>query len=115
MEYHLIYFPAAYTHVFEKYWDYLNDPVKHLDCSETELTKDAMSELASALSTMDLSHFIPKVDAEAPDKSCRIAYPAAVSRKCPIQDATDYWGGRSSQDTVSGGSAPGQGGYSVDT
>jgi hypothetical protein len=40
---------------------------------------------------MNLSDFEPKVDAEADDKSCRIAQTAAISRMCPIQDATDYW------------------------
>jgi hypothetical protein len=27
-----LYYPAAYTHVFQKYWDHLNDPAKHPDC-----------------------------------------------------------------------------------
>jgi hypothetical protein len=54
-------------------------------------TRDAMNKFANALVNMNLSSFLPKVDAEAPDKSCRIPHDAAVSRLCPIQDATDYW------------------------
>jgi hypothetical protein len=113
-----LYFPAAYTHVFMKYWDYVNDPVQHPDCCETEFAKDAMTEIASALSRMDLSHFEPLVDAEAPDKACRTAFLAATSRKCQIQDATDYWNqgpGQEEAGTVSGGSALGQDSHNVDT
>jgi hypothetical protein len=40
---------------------------------------------------MDLSSWEPLVDAEAPDKSCRISQLAAISRMCSIQDAADYW------------------------
>jgi hypothetical protein len=40
---------------------------------------------------MKLSTFAPEVDVEAPDKSCRVAHDAAVSRLGPIQDAIDYW------------------------
>jgi hypothetical protein len=74
-------------------------------------------EFASALSTMDLSLFEPKVDAEASDKSCRIAHDAATSRLCPVQDAIDYWNSGSSQVeavTDQGGSALGQDGHNVD-
>jgi hypothetical protein len=77
-----------------------------------------MHEFASALSSMDLSHFAPEVDVEAPDKSCRIAHDAAVSRLCPVQDAIDYWNPGSGQvedATVQGGSAPDQYGLYVVT
>jgi hypothetical protein len=50
-----------------------------------------MSQMANALSQMDLSHFEPLVDAEAPDKSFRISRTAAISRMRPIQDAAAYW------------------------
>jgi hypothetical protein len=50
-----------------------------------------MSEFTSALGEMDLSSFVPVSDVEADDKSCRIAQTAALSRRCPIQDAADYW------------------------
>jgi hypothetical protein len=85
-----LYFPAPYIHVIQKYWNYLDNPLRHPDCCESDFTKAAMSEFASALSQMDLSHFIPEAYAEASDKSCRTAHDAATSRKCPIQDTTDY-------------------------
>jgi hypothetical protein len=115
-----LYFPSAYTHVFTKYWDYLNAPLLHPDCCETDFTKAAMREMTSALGETDLSAFIPEPDVEADDKSCCIAQTAALSRRCPIQDAADYWSppqdnGRSSQATVQGGSAPGQDVHNVDT
>jgi hypothetical protein len=110
-----LYFPAAYTHVFQKYWDYLNDPVKHPDCNETEFTNYAMSEFASALSVMNLSSFEPSVDAEALDKAYRVAHNAATSRKCPIQDASDYSVSPEEALTGSGGFAPGQDCHNVDT
>jgi hypothetical protein len=50
-------FPAVYLHVFEKYWDYLNAPLTHPDCSESDFTKAAMNEFTSALSQMNLSSF----------------------------------------------------------
>jgi hypothetical protein len=99
-----LYYPAAATHIIDKYWDYLNDPVTHPDCNESEFTKTAMSHFAAALSPMDLSNFEPMVDSEAPDKSCRIATQAALSRRKPIQDAPDFWGPR----RESAGSGPSQ-------
>jgi hypothetical protein len=110
-----LYFQAQYTHVFKKYWNSLNDPVKHPECNETEFAKDAMTGFASALANMDLSSFIPLPDAEAPEKSCRIAQTAALSRRCPIQDATDYWVSPEESVTGSGGSAPGQDVHNLDT
>jgi hypothetical protein len=86
-----LYFPAQYTHVFQKYSDYLNNPLAHPDCCESDFTKAAMYKFASALSQMDLSSFIPEVDVEAPEKLCRVEHDAAVSRRCPVQDATGYW------------------------
>jgi hypothetical protein len=105
-----LYFLAACSHVFEKYWDYLNDPQTHPDCSESDFTKAAMSEFASALSQMNLSSFDPLVDAEAKQSSLDIAQEAAMSRLCIVQDATDYWYGedRTSPDTGLGGPAPDQ-------
>jgi hypothetical protein len=110
-----LYNPAAYTHVFLKYWDYLNDPVQHPQCDESDFTKDAMHEFAAALSSMNLSSFEPQVDSEASDKSYRIAHNAAVFRLCPVQDAIDYWGSQEEAATGSGGSAPGQDSGNVDT
>jgi hypothetical protein len=49
-----LYYPAAATHIIQKYWDYLNDPLACPDCSESDFTKAAMSHFAAALSPMDL-------------------------------------------------------------
>jgi hypothetical protein len=87
----LLFFPAEYTHMFEKYWDYLDDPTKHPDVDPSTQYFSSMQRYAEALSSMDLSGFIPQPDAEAPEKSQRVAGLAALSRRCPIQDATDYW------------------------
>jgi hypothetical protein len=105
-----LYYPAEYTHVFQKYWEYLNVPLSHPDCSESDFTKAAMHEFASSLSTMDLRSFEPKVDVEASDKSCRIAHDAATSRLCPVQDAIDYWNSGSGQVEA----VTGQGGLALD-
>jgi hypothetical protein len=86
-----LYYSAAATHIIQKYWDYLNDPLASPNCDESEFTKTAMSRFAAALSTMDLSNFEPMVDAEASDKSCSIATQAAISRRKPVQDAPDFW------------------------
>jgi hypothetical protein len=86
-----LYYPFAATHIIEKYWDYLNDPCQHPDCNESEFTRAAMSHFAAALSSMNLGSFEPAVDAEASDKSCRIATQAALSRRLAIQDAADFW------------------------
>jgi hypothetical protein len=96
-----LYYPSEFSHVFEKYWDYLNDPQSHPDCSESDFTKAVMTEFTCALSQMDVSSFEPLVDAEARQSSLDIAHEAAISRLCIAQDAIDYWYGedRSSRDT----------------
>jgi hypothetical protein len=68
-----LYYPASATHIVTRYWDYLDNPLLHPDCNESEFTKNAMGYYAGALSHMDLSSFEPAVDSEAPDKSLRIA------------------------------------------
>jgi hypothetical protein len=67
-----------------------------------------MIEYSSVLSQMDLSSFEPLVDAEALDKSCKVAQDAAISRLCIVQDAIDYWnvGGQERPGTGLGGPAP---------
>jgi hypothetical protein len=86
-----LYYPALATHVVTKYWDCLDNPLRHPDCNESEFTKNAMGYYAEALSHMGLKSYEPKVDAEAPEKSLRIATQAALSRRKPIQDAHDCW------------------------
>jgi hypothetical protein len=109
-----LYYPAAASHIVEKYWNYLDNPVSHPDCNESEFTKAAMTHLAAALSEMDLSSFEPSVDAEAMEKPCRIATQAALSRRCPIQDAYDYWVPRRESAAVSV-PEPGQDSHNVGT
>jgi hypothetical protein len=48
------------------------------------------------------------VDSEAPEKLQELAYAGAMSRRCPVQDAQDYWGtleeqAREEQDTLKHG------------
>jgi hypothetical protein len=114
----LLYYPAEYTHVIQKYWDVLNDPLQHPDRDESDHTKESMSEMVAALKSMQLSSWEPKVDAEASEKSCRVYRNAALSRRCPIQDATDYWLPVEAQAecaTDLGGPAPGQDSHNVHT
>jgi hypothetical protein len=87
-----LYYPTSATHIVTKYWNYLDNPLQHPDCNESEFTKNAMRFYAEALSHMDLSSYEPAVDSEAPEKSFRIATQAALSRRKPIQDAHDCWG-----------------------
>jgi hypothetical protein len=101
-----LYYQAEFSHVFEKYWNVLDDPQSHPDSSESNFTKAAMTQYTSALSQMNLSSFEPLVDAEAKQSNVDIAIDAAISRLSIIQDACDFWNGRSSQDTGSGGPAP---------
>jgi hypothetical protein len=116
----LLYFPAEYTHMFEKYWDYLDDPTKHPDVDSSAQYFSSMQPYAEAVSVVDLSGFIPQPDAEAPEKSQRVASLAALSRRCPIQDATDYWTTPQEQAqeesvTEQYGFAPAQDVHNVDT
>jgi hypothetical protein len=79
-----------------------------------------MQQYAEAVSSLDLSGFIPQPDAEAPEKSQRVASLAALSRRCPIQDATDYWTTPQDQAqeesvTEQYGFAPAQDVHNVDT
>jgi hypothetical protein len=110
-----LYYPAAATHIIEKYWDFLNDPIQHPDCTESDFTRVAMTHFAEALSVMDLSSFKPAVDAEASEKAWRAASKAALSRTLPIQDAPDFWGSNTRMESrsSSGTDGPSQEGSSV--
>jgi hypothetical protein len=114
----LLFYPAQYSHVFEKYWDCLHDPLQHPDCNESDHTRSYTQEMASALASMTLESWEPQVDAEANEKSCRVAHFGALSRRCPIHDAADYWlpgHAQESSVTDSGGPPPVQDRYNVDT
>jgi hypothetical protein len=87
----LLYYPHGYSHVFEKYWDVLNDPTQHPDGVDSSHSRDSMRVMAEALSVMELDSWIPQPDSKASEKSQRIARTAALSRRCPIVDGVDYW------------------------
>jgi hypothetical protein len=115
-----LFYPAEYSHMIELYWDYLDDPTKHPDVSPTASYYASMSSYSQAVSSMDFSSFTPQPDVEASEKSQRVSQSAALSRRWPVQDATDYWS--SIQDhaqeesvTVVHGFAPAQDVHNVDT
>jgi hypothetical protein len=69
-----LYFQAVYSHVFEKYWDTLEQPLAHPDStSESFFTRACMQEFADALIGKDLSNFFPLVDSEASPQCVSIA------------------------------------------
>jgi hypothetical protein len=86
-----LFYPAAYSHVFEKYWDVLEQPLAHEDvASESFFTKACMQKYAAALRGHKLPQ-TPLVDSEAPEGCQIIAKQAAWSRLCMIQDAHNFW------------------------
>jgi hypothetical protein len=116
----LLYYPAEFSHMFELYWDYLDDPTKHPDVCQTASYFVPLSAYSVAVSSMDLSSFTPQPEVEAPEKSQRVSQLAALSRRCPVQDATDYWSSIQDQAqeesvTVEHGFAPTQDVHNVDT
>jgi hypothetical protein len=73
-----------------------------------------------AVSSFDLSDFTPQLNAEALEKSQRVAGLVTLSRRCSIQDATDHWSSIQDQAqeesaTVEHGFAPAQDVHNVDT
>jgi hypothetical protein len=75
--------------------------------SETSFCEEQMSRFSAALSTMDLSGFEPRVDAEAKQWDIETGEDAAISRLRPIQDGLDFWGVHGGAVTGSGVPAPG--------
>jgi hypothetical protein len=109
-----IFYPSAYSHMFEAYWDFIQAP------SVEEATSVPMAKYASAAAQLDFSDLTPLVDVEAPEKSQRISSSGALSRRCPVQDAQDYWSSPKDQAqeecvTVEHGVAPGPDVHNVDT
>jgi hypothetical protein len=85
-----LFFPSEYSHMFEVYWDHLRDPTQHPDVCQTASYYAPMLAYSSAVSPMDFSDFTPLPDVEASEKSQRVSSEGALSRRCPVQDATDY-------------------------
>jgi hypothetical protein len=111
-----LYYPSGYSHMFEIYWDFLTDPIHHPEVCHSA----AISQYAAAASGLDFSDFIPQPDVEASEKSQRVWSVGALSRRCPVQDATDYWSSPEDQAqeesvTVSCGFAPAPDVHNVDT
>jgi hypothetical protein len=109
-----IFYPSEYSHMFLTHWDFIQAP------SQEDATSVPMGKYASAAARLDFSDYTPLVDVEAPEKSQRIASSGALSRRCPIQDACDYWSTPQEQAqeecvTVEHGFAPAPGVHNVDT
>jgi hypothetical protein len=90
--------------MFEQYWDFIHAPTQ--EDAPCESARHYASDAAGLTFSCNAL-----VDAEAPEKSSRIAYSGAVSRKLPVQDAHDYWSSPQEQaqeecDTVELGFAP---------
>jgi hypothetical protein len=109
-----IFYPTEYSHIFEAHWDFIQDPSPDL------ATSAPMAQYAFAASGLDFSDCTPLPDVEAPEKSQRVSSVGALSRRCPIQDANDYWSSPQDQAqeecvTVSCGFAPAPDVHNVDT
>jgi hypothetical protein len=109
-----LYYPAAYSHVFEKYWDSLEQPLAQPgSVDKSFFTKACLQECSAALAGQDLSDFAPKVDGEARFQCVSIAQQAAISRLCLIQDAHDFWGLQEKHRSSAGTDGPSSLGSSV--
>jgi hypothetical protein len=86
----LMFYQAVYLHVFEMYWDVLENPLVHPEAAgESDFTKACMSDSQAALDGLSLT--APLVDSEAPEGCQFVAKQAAVSRLCMVQDVPDKW------------------------
>jgi hypothetical protein len=101
-------FHQEYSHVFEKYWDYLPCLNQHRDfSSESSYCQEHMMLFTCALSSYCLDGFEATPAAEANQSDLEIAEDTAISRLRPIQDGPDQWmEHRSSAVPVSGSLAP---------
>jgi hypothetical protein len=56
------FYPAEHTHVFQKYWDFLNDPLQHRDSEyESDRTKSFMYDMARAFEGWALENWDPQL------------------------------------------------------
>jgi hypothetical protein len=102
-----LHYPAEFSHVFEKYWDYLSNlSESHGLANESPFGQAQMNSFAEALSAMDLAGFAPLVAAEADDKAVQVSKEAAISRLRLIQGGLDFWGVHRGAVTGSGAPAP---------
>jgi hypothetical protein len=86
-------YSAEYSHVFEKYWNYLPKLNEHSDfANESSSSQERMQRFSSAFSTMDLSEFMLSVAVEAEQSHIETVEDAEISRLRPVQDGLDFWG-----------------------
>jgi hypothetical protein len=82
-----VFYPAEFSHVFEKYWDYLpnlsQSPGFARESTFCQCQMNSFSEFSA---------FEPLVSAEASDKAVQVSEEAAISLLRPIQDDLDFWG-----------------------
>jgi hypothetical protein len=82
-----LFYPSEYSHVFEKYWDYLPDLSQHPDfASESQYCQEQMRRFSSSLSALNLSEFQPSPSAEAKQSDLETAEEAAISSLRPMQE-----------------------------
>jgi hypothetical protein len=101
-----LYYPAVYSHMFESHWDFIHAP------TQKAALNDEMGLYASAAARMVFTKDA-LVDAEAPEKSMRIASSGAMSRRYPVQDAQEQ--AQEECDTVKYGFPPEPDVHNVDT
>jgi hypothetical protein len=105
-----LYYPDEFSHVIQKYWNYLFNLPIHPDFgNESDICKERMTIFSQALRSFKRTkNWAPQPCAEAPEKGLRIAQEAAVSRVRPIADGPNQW-------EVCRGSTVGAGGPSAGT
>jgi hypothetical protein len=88
-----LFYPNEFSHVFEKYWDYLGCLDQHPDFeSESLYSQYCMTLFSRELSGMATQGtFELRSSAEAKEGDVLAAEHAAVSRLRPIQDGLGYW------------------------
>jgi hypothetical protein len=99
----------------EEHWDFIQAP-RVEDAIPGYVPMEKYASAAARLVFTD----VPLPDVDAPQKSQDISYAGAMSRRCPVQDAQDYWTPPKDQAqeecvTVKYGFAPGPDVHNVDT
>jgi hypothetical protein len=88
-----LYYPPVFSHVFEKYWERLENLEERPEFSqESPFPQACMTRFSAALANLDCSAFTPLVTAEAKRLQVVTAEEAAISRLLPVQDGYDFWG-----------------------
>jgi hypothetical protein len=76
-----VFYPDVFSHVFEKYWDYLPSLNDHPDfASESPYCQEQAIHFSSNLAQMDLTDFQPSPAAEAKQFDIETVEEAAISR-----------------------------------